>query len=497
MTGPTFFGRTVHRLMAQSAILDGVFAVHKPKGISSADVLRDLQRHFKQSEFWRPWLERETSIRQREARLRKSRRKVKPVEVKLGHGGTLDPMATGVLIVGAGRGTKELNQFLLCTKTYETVIVFGCATDTYDRVGKVVSKAPYEHITRELVESTLAQFRGHIMQRPSIYSALKQKGKKLYEYAREAIDPPFEIAKRPVEVSNLEILEWYPPGTHDFDWPSEEAGVAEKRAVSMVNKAGTPPDSGAQSSDGANGGVKRGAGDMDATSESEPVAKRAREEEQKGATQAARDAQAEATPTGSDPVASPEAPVLPADPAATQPEEPADASAVPPPSSASSMPKPGPPAVKITLTVSSGFYVRSFAHDLGLALGSNALMSELVRARQGDFSLKPEENILEYKDLEAGEATWAPKLRRFLDAYAAKTLQETATVTADAAPAADAHAGANGTKDGLAEERTSADTAQLQQSGSPHKQPRPRSASRSRSPPPSRSPNPPTTSQHT
>ncbi|KAI5301101.1 hypothetical protein KEM56_001963 [Ascosphaera pollenicola] len=378
--------------MSQPAILDGVFAVHKPTGISSADVLRDLQRHFNPSEFWKPWIERERSIREREARLKNSRRKIKRVEVKLGHGGTLDPMATGVLIVGAGRGTKELNKFLLCKKVYETVVVFGCATDTYDRVGKVVSKAPYEHITREMVEETLAKFRGHIMQRPSIYSALKQKGKKLYEYAREGIEPPFEIAKRPVEVSNLEIVEWYPPGTHHYEWPSQEAGLAEKRAVSMVNKAGTPADESHKDPD-AEGSGKRKQSELDDKTE-DPTAKRSKETE--GAAR---------------PAPSTESSDLSTENKDTTEE-----------------PKAQLPAVKLTLTVSSGFYVRSFAHDLGLALGSNALMSELVRARQGDFGLDPD-TILEYKDLEAGEEVWGPKLRTFLDGYAAKTMQSNSSAS--------------------------------------------------------------------
>ncbi|KAI5280600.1 hypothetical protein KEM54_003614 [Ascosphaera aggregata] len=384
--------------MSQPAILHGVFAVHKPKGISSADVLRDLQRHFNPSEFWKPWIERERSIREREARLRNSRRKVKRVEVKLGHGGTLDPMATGVLIVGAGRGTKELNQFLFCKKTYETVIVFGCATDTYDRMGKVVSKAPYEHITREMVGETLSKFRGHILQKPSIYSALKQKGKKLYEYARDGIEPPFEIAKRPVEVSNLEIVEWYAPGTHNYDWPSEEAGFAEKRAVSMVDKVDTRLEEGNKDPNSAGNG-KRKQSEREDSAEN-PAAKRT-----KGSFDGDAGVRiAEEAPASEQ----------------YQARNEADATAA--------QPKLQAPAVKLTLTVSSGFYVRSFAHDLGLALGSNALMSELVRARQGDFSLDPDA-ILEYKDLEAGEETWGPKLRRFLDDYAAKTLQRNTTTT--------------------------------------------------------------------
>ena len=84
----------------------------------------------------------------------------------MGHGGTLDPMATGVLIVGIGSGTKKLNQFLGGWKEYEATCVFGTVTDSYDAVGKILRRAPTEHITKEKVEETLQQFRGDILQQP-------------------------------------------------------------------------------------------------------------------------------------------------------------------------------------------------------------------------------------------------------------------------------------------------------------------------------------------
>ena len=71
----------------------------------------------------------------------------------MGHGGTLDPMATGVLILGVGNGTKALGSFLECTKSYETVVLFGAATDSYDSEGKIVARAAYDHVTREAVEA--------------------------------------------------------------------------------------------------------------------------------------------------------------------------------------------------------------------------------------------------------------------------------------------------------------------------------------------------------
>jgi tRNA pseudouridine55 synthase len=82
-----------------------------------------------------------------------------------------------------------------------------------------------------------------------------------------------------------------------------------------------------------------------------------------------------------------------------------------------------PPAVKISLTVSSGFYVRSFAHDLGKAVGSCGLMSSLVRSRQGEFDLHPD-RTLEYEDLERGEEFWGPKVQQFLEDWEKKKARE-------------------------------------------------------------------------
>jgi len=87
----------------------------------------------------------------------------------MGHGGTLDPMATGVLIVGVGSGTKQLANLLGGWKEYETTCVFGTVTDSYDAVGKILRRTPTEHITRETVEEALKDFRGEIQQQPPMY----------------------------------------------------------------------------------------------------------------------------------------------------------------------------------------------------------------------------------------------------------------------------------------------------------------------------------------
>lgn len=84
----------------------------------------------------------------------------------MGHGGTLDPMATGILIIGVGSGTKLLHQKLSGTKEYEAICVFGTVTDSYDAEGKILRREPTEHITKAKIEEALEHFRGEILQQP-------------------------------------------------------------------------------------------------------------------------------------------------------------------------------------------------------------------------------------------------------------------------------------------------------------------------------------------
>lgn len=226
----------------------------------------------------------------------------------MGHGGTLDPLAAGVLIVGIGRGTKQLQNYLACSKTYETVVLFGASTETYDCTGAITEGASCEHVTKEMVEQQLAQFRGKIRQAPPVYSALKIDGIKACGYAREGRELPRALESREMDVEECNLLEWYSGGQHKFNLIDDEA----------LSQA---------------------------------------------------------------------------------------------------------PAARISLTVSSGFYVRSFAHDLGLACQSRSHMASLLRTRQANFTMDvtSESNELvlgiSYADLDAGEDIWATKLRPQLRAW--------------------------------------------------------------------------------
>lgn len=353
-------------------------ATHKPQGVTSADVVRKVQHHFQPSKTFKPWLDSEKARRDRESNFQQKRRRNKRLDIKVGHGGTLDPLATGVLVIGVGKGTKSLGDFLGCTKAYEATILFGAETDTYDRLGKITRRAPYEHVTREAVEKALDQFRGKIMQKPPIFSALRIDGKKLYEYAREGKVPDVEIKARPVETLDIKIMEWYEPGTHEYKWPEQEM-VGEERAAAeqLIDRVDALPAT-------ADGETTADA--------SAPKRKSSPPNEESTDAKKVKVSETEAADA-------PKAPEpTPGETTSVQTDQ----------------SRPQPAAVKISMTVTSGFYVRSLAHDLGKALGSCALMSELVRTRQGDYELTPEKT-LEYKDLEAGEEVWGPKVQEFLE----------------------------------------------------------------------------------
>ncbi|KAL2048101.1 hypothetical protein N7G274_000012 [Stereocaulon virgatum] len=395
---------TLRMAKSQLKVVEGVFAINKPPDISSAQVIRNLQQHFNPSTLFAPWLAAERASRNAESRPQQRRRRDKRLQVKIGHGGTLDPMATGVLIMGVGKGTKYLQNFLECTKSYEATILFGGATDTYDTLGKVLRRAEYGHVTRETVKKALGSFTGKIMQRPPIYSALRVQGKRLYEYAREGKEVPTEIMERPVEVKKLQIVEWLDGGSHQYNLPEEEAEVEAKEVANKVLHLDYVV-AGASIIDGTEdvNGTKRkrelaGFGDS-VVSNKRP----ALEQEDASSPQMLMSGGLQIPELDSS--KSPE-PTLPT--SADHDCRPLLQESLP------SLDK-GPPAVKLRMTVTSGFYVRSLSHDLGEAVGSLACMSALVRTRQGDFELG--KNVLEYEVLERGEDVWAPQIQKLLDQW--------------------------------------------------------------------------------
>ena len=130
-------------------------------------------------------------------------------ERRVGHAGTLDPAATGVLPVCLGQGTRIIEFLADTTKTYLAQIELGVATDTYDASGKITRKKDPSGISREQLESALDSFRGSIQQIPPMYSAIKHHGQPLYKLARAGIN--IERKSRPTKIYRLEIVDWQPP----------------------------------------------------------------------------------------------------------------------------------------------------------------------------------------------------------------------------------------------------------------------------------------------
>lgn len=151
--------------------MNGIVIVDKPQGWTSQDVTARLRRVFGTR--------------------------------RIGHGGTLDPMATGVLPVFVGRATRAVEFFEHAEKTYETVLLLGKKTDTQDVTGTVLEERAVD-VTESQVEEVLSRFRGEIMQVPPMYSALKVNGQKLYELARKG--KQVERQPRPVTVYELTLL---------------------------------------------------------------------------------------------------------------------------------------------------------------------------------------------------------------------------------------------------------------------------------------------------
>lgn len=162
---------------AETAAADGILNVDKPRGETSYRVVARVKR------------------------LSGARR--------VGHAGTLDPDATGVLPVCLGRATRVTRFLMDATKTYRAEIELGTVTDTCDATGKVTRRGDPSGVRREDVEAALAGFRGIIRQTPPMYSAVKHQGRRLYELAREGVE--VERKSRPAVIHRLDLLRWQPP----------------------------------------------------------------------------------------------------------------------------------------------------------------------------------------------------------------------------------------------------------------------------------------------
>ena len=128
--------------------------------------------------------------------------------VKMGHAGTLDPLATGVLILCTGKETKNIESLQRHTKEYTATLQLGATTPSYDREHTVDYTYPTRHITRQLIEATLPQFVGDNMQRPPLYSACMIDGHRAYKMARKGED--IELAPKPIHIDEIELTDFNP-----------------------------------------------------------------------------------------------------------------------------------------------------------------------------------------------------------------------------------------------------------------------------------------------
>jgi tRNA pseudouridine55 synthase len=320
-----------------------------------------------------------------------------PVQIKIGHGGTLDPLATGVLIVGIGAGTKALSRYLACTKTYETVLIFGVESDSFDVLGKVTGTSDWIGITREKVEEKLRKFRGTFMQRPPVFSARRVNGERLYDMARRGEDIPKEMLKeREVRVDELTLMDFWEEGGHNFQMRTETRTDWYDRK-GKKRKRNQQNDSTPESSETTVAKLtKESSGDVTG----EPLLRTA--------------SGGEIEPTMSGALPEPE------DDASSSKEDGKEGRIGKPGISTPLIIESPPigPAVRLRMTVTSGFYVRSLCHDLAKELSSSGVMAELVRTRQGEFELK--KNVLEFTEAEMDEDVWGPKVQGFLTDWQAK-----------------------------------------------------------------------------
>jgi len=155
--------------------VDKILLVDKPKGMTSSRVVELIKKKFK---------------------------------VKVGHTGTLDPLATGLLIILTGKRTREAASFLKMDKSYQVKVILGMDTDTFDLEGKIIQRSDKE-VTEEELKQAIKEFHGDIWQNPPAYSSKKIGGKKAYELARKGL--AVEISPKQVHISSLKFKEFQFP----------------------------------------------------------------------------------------------------------------------------------------------------------------------------------------------------------------------------------------------------------------------------------------------
>ncbi|CAG8510244.1 12138_t:CDS:2 [Ambispora leptoticha] len=304
--------------MAKKVKLHGIFAVNKPRGKTSVEILEVINKVFR--------------AHAAATRIEMTKRKV----VKLGHGGTLDPMASGVLVVGVNDGCKEINKYTFCDKVYEAVGMFGISTNTNDSEGKIIQRTPTEHISREKLEALLPKFVGTINQVPPLFSAIHMDGRRLYDYARSGEELPREIEPRPVIIQSIKLLAF----TREHKY-SEPTGTSSNYNEEFEDETEITSEIDGNNSNNMELTVKKGFRRQYVRPKKRAVPEIQEKKQEDGV-------------------------------------------------------KTIYPIFKINVKCGSGTYIRSLIRDIGEGMDSVAHMVELVRLEQGEFKLG--EDVLEFED---------------------------------------------------------------------------------------------------
>lgn len=343
--------------------MNGIFAIDKPSGISSNQFLMKLQHALNNSQVFSKEIQRATAERMRqyqeETGKTPSKRKLRKVsKVKMGHGGTLDPLASGVLVIGIGTGTKKLSDYLSGTvKEYESEALFGTSTTSGDVEGEILAQNSVKHLDQNELRTVEEKFTGSLKQTPPIYAALKMDGKPLYEYAREGKPLPRAIEPRQVNVYDLKIFPDSLSTEHNYPLLRPTTGET-KEIVDRLND-GLLNDPLFFSKEYS---TKQGWEDENARVE-KPI-----------------------------PLSEEETTMI---------EAQADAYRA--------------PLLHFKAKVSSGTYIRSLVSDIGKSMRSSSYMVKLIRLAQKDWSLESK-NVFELTDFtERDERVWAAVLQEVLE----------------------------------------------------------------------------------
>ncbi|CAI4689089.1 BAL_1a_G0043550.mRNA.1.CDS.1 [Saccharomyces cerevisiae] len=343
--------------------MNGIFAIEKPSGITSNQFMLKLQHALTKSQVFSKEIQRATAERkqqyEKQTGKKASKRKLRKVsKVKMGHGGTLDPLASGVLVIGIGAGTKKLANYLSGTvKVYESEALFGVSTTSGDVEGEILSQNSVKHLKFDDLKTVEEKFVGQLKQTPPIYAALKMDGKPLHEYAREGKPLPRAIEPRQVTIYDLKVFSDSLKRDHEYPLlrPTTEEAVdtVKNLNANMLNdvlyfsKEYTEKH-------GLDSEVAK-------VEEPFPLSEQEEQEIQKeGDSYRA-------------------------------------------------------PKLHFKANVSSGTYIRSLVSDIGKSMRSSCYMVKLIRLQQQDWSLE-KNNVFQLTDFtERDEKVWSKVLEKVLD----------------------------------------------------------------------------------